>query len=168
LDKEGPAVLEPRFMVLTGPVDIQVNGNTDPLPPDAVTIDHIDADLPLRSSFTSSSPWLNHLYEVTLRTHRNYDYDVPADPSREKQGWTQDAQGFFDTAAYLSDVSGFYHRWWWDWADNQDDQGYTGSVSPLVKRQEYGWNSPWWSGVIVFLPWEHYQYYGNLRMPRSL
>ena len=164
LDKDGPTVLEPRFMVMTGPTDIQVNGNTEPLPPDAISIDHINADLPLRSSFTSSSPWLNHLYEVTLRTHRNYVYDVPGDPSREKQGWTQDAQGFFDTAAYLTDVSGLYHRWWWDWADNQDDQGYTGSVSPLVKRQDYQWNSPWWSGVIVFLPWEHYQYYGNLRM----
>jgi alpha-L-rhamnosidase len=70
----------------------------------------------------------------------------------------------FDTAAYLTDVRGIYQRWWWDMADNQDGQGYLGSVMPLVKRQENDWNSPWWSGVLVFLPWEHYQYYGDRRL----
>jgi alpha-L-rhamnosidase len=164
LAQDGPTVIEPRFVVLTGPADLHVNGLNEPLSADAVTIEHTDADLPIASSFTCSNPWFNTIFAATLRTHRNYDYDVPADPSREKQGWTQDAQGFFDAAAYLTNVSSFYHRWWWDWADNQDDSGYTGSVSPLVNRQEYGWNSPWWSGVIVYTPWEHYQYYGNLRM----
>ena len=120
--------------------------------------------LPSASAFTCSNPYLNTLYEVTLRTHRNYNYDVPVDPSREKQGWTQDAQNMFDTAAYLTDVRGLYQRWWWDMADNQDGQGYLGSVLPLVNRQNNDWNSPWWSGVVVFLPWEHYQYYGDRRL----
>jgi alpha-L-rhamnosidase len=164
LAQDGPTVIEPRFIVLTGPTDLHVNGLTEPLAADAVTIEHTDADLPLASAFTCSNPWFNTIFAATLRTHRDYDYDVPGDPSREKQGWTQDAQGFFDAAAYLTDVSGLYHRWWWDWADNQDQSGYTGSVSPVVNRQVYDWNSPWWSGVIVYTPWEHYKYYGNLRM----
>jgi alpha-L-rhamnosidase len=164
LGKDGPTVIEPRFIVLTGPTDLHVNGLSEPLAPDAVTIEHTGADLASASAFTCSNAWFNTIFTVTLRTHRNYDYDVPGDPSREKQGWTQDAQGFFDAAAYLTDVSGLYHRWWWDWADNQDESGYTGSVAPVVNRQVYDWNSPWWSGVIVYTPWEHYTYYGNLRM----
>jgi alpha-L-rhamnosidase len=164
LAKDGPAVLEPRFVFFSGPTDLQVDGLTEPLTADAVRIVHVDADLPSASAFTCSNPYLNTLYEVTLRTHRNYDCDVPVDPSREKQGWTQDAQNMFDTAAYFTDVRGLYRRWWWDMADNQDSQGYLGSVVPLVKRQENDWNSLWWSGVVVFLPWEHYQYYGDRRL----
>ena len=164
LAQDGPAVLEPRFVFFSGPTDLRVDGLTTPLAADAVNIVHVNADLPSASAFTCSSPYLNTLYAVTLRTHRNYNFDVPVDPSREKQGWTQDAQNMFDTAAYLTDVRGIYRQWWWDMADNQDGQGYLGSVVPIVKRQESSWNSPWWSGVIVFLPWEHYQYYGDQRM----
>jgi alpha-L-rhamnosidase len=161
LAQGGPAVLEPRFVFFSGPTDLQVDGLTEPLAPDAVSIVHVNADLPSAGAFSCSNPYLNTLYEVTLRTHRNYDFDVPMDPSREKQGWTQDAQNMLDTAAYLTDVRGLYRRWWWDMADNQDSQGYLGTVIPLVNRQNNDWNSPWWSGVVVFLPWEHYQYYGD-------
>ncbi len=164
LAQDGPAVLEPRFVFFSGPTDLQVDGLKQPLAPDSVSIVHVNADLPSASSFSCSNPYLNRLYEVTLRTHHNYDFDVPLDPSREKEGWTQDAQNMFDTAAYLTDARGIYQRWWWDMADNQDGQGYLGSVVPLVKRQENDWNSPWWSGVVVFIPWEHYQYYGDRRL----
>jgi alpha-L-rhamnosidase len=83
------------------------------------------------------------------------------DPMREKQGWTQDAQNMFETAAYLTDAAGLYRKWWHDFADNQDESGYLGSIAPLVGRQAYDWNSPWWSGAIVLLPWQHYQFYGD-------
>jgi alpha-L-rhamnosidase len=164
LAQDGPAVLEPRFVFFSGPTDLQVDGLTQPLAPDSVSIVHVNADLKSAGAFSCSNPYLNTLYEVTSRTHHNYDFDVPMDPSREKQGWTQDAQNMFDTAAYLTDVRGVYRRWWWDMADNQDSQGYLGTVIPLVNRQNNDWNSPWWSGVVVFLPWEHYQYYGDRRL----
>jgi hypothetical protein len=164
LAQSGPAVLEPRFVFFSGPTDLQVDGLSDPLDVDSVSIVHVNADLPSAGAFTCSNTFLNTLYEITVRTHRNYNYDVPLDPSREKQGWTQDAQNMFDTAAYLTDVRGLYRRWWSDMADNQDPQGCLGTVIPLVNRQNNDWNSPWWSGVIVFLPWEHYQYYGDRRV----
>jgi alpha-L-rhamnosidase len=164
LARDGPAVLEPQFVVLSVPTDLQIDGLTEPLAPDSISIVHVNADIASAGSFACSNPYLNTLYNVTLRTHRNYNYDVPMDPSREKQGWTQDAQNMFDTAAYFTDVRGLYRRWWWDMADNQDEQGYLGSVVPFVNRQVNDWNSPWWSGVLVFLPWEHYQYYGDRRL----
>ncbi len=164
LGHDGPAVLEPRFVFFSGPTDLQVDGLTGPLSRDSVSIVHVNADLPSASAFTCSNAYLNTLYEVTLRSHHNYNYDVPLDPSREKQGWTQDGQNMFDTAAYLTDARGLYQRWWWDMADNQDSEGCLGTVIPLVNRQSPDWNSPWWSGIIVFLPWEHYQYYGDKRL----
>ncbi len=164
LATNGPALLEPHFMYLSGPLEIEVKGLAEPLTPDAVTIRLVHADLQMAGTFACSNPWFNQIYAALLQTHLNYDGDQPMDPMREKEGWTQDMQGMFETAAYLTDVAGIYHKWWWDFADGQDESGYLGSVLPLVGRQEYGWNSPWWSGVVVLLPWQHYQYYGDRRM----
>jgi alpha-L-rhamnosidase len=164
LAADGPTVLQPRFLYLSGPLDVQVSGLQQPLNADDITIQLVHADLKSASDFECSNAFFNKLHEYDLRTHLNYNSDQPADPMREKQGWTQDAQNMFDTAAYLTDVQGFYHKWWWDFADGQETSGYLGTVLPLVGRIEPGWNSPWWSGVIVFLPWEHYKYYGDPRM----
>jgi alpha-L-rhamnosidase len=164
LATNGPAVLEPRFMYLSGPLEIEVKGLTEPLTLDAVTIQLARADLKMAGTFSCSNPWLNQIYAALLQTHLNYNGDQPMDPMREKQGWTQDMQGMFETAAYLTDVAGLYRKWWRDFADGQDESGYVGSVLPLVGRQVYDWNSPWWSGVVVLLPWQHYQYYGDRRV----
>ena len=164
LATNGSTVLEPRFMYLSGPLEIEIKGLSEPLAPDAVTIQLVHADLKMAGAFTCSNPWLNQIYDALLRTHLNYDGDQPMDPMREKQGWTQDAQGMFATAAYLTDVAGLYRKWERDFADGQDESGYLSSVLPLVGRQAYDWNSPWWSGVVVQLPWQHYQYYGDRRI----
>jgi alpha-L-rhamnosidase len=164
LTQDGPTVLEPHFILTAGPLDLSVDGLTGSLAPGSVSLQCVAADLPRTGSFTSSNPFLNKVYQATLQTHLNYDVDFPADPTREKEGWTQDAQGFFDSAAYLTDVAGLYRRWWWDMADDQDPDGFVGSVLPVVGRHVYDWNSPWWSGVTVFIPWEHYLFYGDRRM----
>jgi alpha-L-rhamnosidase len=164
LAADGPAVLQPRFMYLSGPLDLEVHGMTGSLREDDAKILLVHADLERSSSFESSNPALNELYDVDLRTHLNYVGDQPMDPMREKQGWTQDAQNMFETAAYLTNASQLYRKWWQDFADNQDESGYLGSIAPLVGRQANDWNSPWWSGAIVLLPWQHYQFYGDRRI----
>jgi alpha-L-rhamnosidase len=163
LASDGPAVLEPRFLVLSGPLELKVDGLSEPLTRASVSIRIVHADLQSAGTFHSSNPWLNQLHEVVLRTHLNYNLDHPLDPMREKQGWTQDAQNMFETAAYLTDVAALYRKWWRDWADAQQPDGLLGSVVPVVGRQIHDWNCPWWSGVIVLLPWQHYLYYGDRR-----
>jgi alpha-L-rhamnosidase len=163
LASDGPAVLEPRFLVLSGPLELKVEGLSEPLTPDSVRIRIVHADLQSAGTFHCSNPWLNQLHEVLLRTHLNYNLDHPLDPMREKQGWTQDAQNMFETAVYLTDVATLYRKWWRDWALDQQSDGLLGSITPVVGRQVHDWNCPWWSGVIVLLPWQHYLYYGDRR-----
>jgi len=164
LAANGPTVLRPRFMYLSGPLDLEVQGLVGSLGPDDARIVLVHADLERSSRFESSNGWLNALYDADLRTQLNYVGDQPMDPMREKQGWTQDAQNMFETAAFLTDASRLYRKWWHDFEDNQDESGYLGSIAPLVGRQAYDWNSPWWSGVIVLLPWQHYLFYGDRRV----
>lgn len=158
---DGSTTLLPRFIIQPGPTDIKVVGLSTPLTLDDISIQYVNADIKETGEFSCSNTFLNDLYKTTLYTHHNYINDFPADPNREKQGWTQDVQNMFNTAAYFTDVRDLYWRWWNDMADNQDEEGYLGSVIPMVNRQVYDWNSPWWSGMIVFLPWQHYQQYGN-------
>lgn len=161
LGEDGPTVLMPRFTLFPGTTEIKVEGLSKPLRKEDIRIQEVNADLKPAGSFSCSNPFLTRLFEASAKTYRNYIFDFPADPNREKQGWTQDAQNMFASAAYLCKVDGLYRKWWQDMADNQDSLGYLGSVVPVVNRQVYDWNSPWWSGAIVLLPWEHYLYYGD-------
>ena len=164
LAKDGPAVLEPRFLWGTGPLRMTVSGLNEPLTTDNVAFQEVHADLVQTGSFHCSNPWFNTLNEAILRTHLNYCNYFPCDPMREKQGWTQDMQSMFPTAAYLTGVDDYYRRWWRDMADNQLPTGLVGSVIPVIGQSFDDWNSPWWSGMIVWLPWQHYLYYGDRRM----
>lgn len=160
----GVETLEPRFMVHSiGPV-LSIDG-IDPPPASAVAIKAAHADLRVTGEFSCSNPFLNRVFAATLRTHMNYKLDIPMDPTREKAGWTQDVQNMFSTAAYLTDMTTMYRRWWTDMLDAQLPDGSAGSVAPMIwGGQENCWNDPWWGGMIVFLPFKHYQYYGDIRM----
>ena len=157
----GEEILEPRFMVHSiGPV-IVVDG-IEPPPLEAVTIKSAHADLPHTGRFSCSNPFLNHVHDATLRTHLNYTLDVPMDPTREKAGWTQDVQTMIDSTVYFTDMAALYRRWWTDMHESQLPDGSVGSVAPMIwGGQDNIWNDPWWGGMIVYLPYKHYLYYGN-------
>ena len=161
LKGDGIESLEPRFMVHTiGPV-ISVEG-IEPSAIEAVTIKRAGADLRRTGEFSCSNPFLNQVYEATVRTHRNYTLDIPMDPTREKAGWTQDVQTMIDSTVYMTDMAALYRRWWIDMSDSQTPDGASGSVAPMCwGGQEHCWDDPWWSGMIVYLPFKHYQYYGD-------
>jgi len=160
---DGTEVLEPRFTFRTIDPRITISGLTTPPSSETLTVQSVGADLKVAGSFICSNEYFNDLYEVLLRTHRNYNFDVPMDPTREYSGWTQDVQNMFDTAVYLTDVATLYRRWWRDMADNQDEKGYLGSVVPF-SGQLHACNGPWWSGMIVLTPWLMHQYYGDMAL----
>ena len=161
----GPEVLEPRFMVHTiGPV-IDITGIDPPPPIEAVTIKRAGAALRPTGKFACSNDFLNHVYDAVVRTHRNYTLDIPMDPTREKAGWSQDVQTMMDSTVYMTDMGPLYRRWWIDMVDSQTPNGAAGSVIPMIwGGQEHCWDDPWWSGMIIYLPFKHYQYYGDKQM----
>ena len=160
----GEEILEPRFVIQTIGPEITIEGIAPP-PADAVSIKRAHADLRRTGDFSCSDPFLNNVYQVFLRTHQNYTFDFPWDPTREKAGWTQDVQTMFDSAAYSTDMQAVYTRWWRDFHDNQTPDGAVGSVIPLPwGGQEHIWNDPWWSGMIIYTPWKLYQFYGDQKL----
>lgn len=54
----------------------------------------------------------------------------PIGPTRERAGWTGDAQLFFNTGNYMMDQRAFFRKWMRDVADCQKGNGLVYNVNP--------------------------------------
>jgi len=160
----GTEVLEPKFYFNVGPHELEVAGLDAPLKREQISWQVAHTELERTGEFECSNEFFNDLHGALLRTHLSYNFGQPMDASREKEAWTQDVQNMIDSAVYLTDVPAYYRNWWRDFAANQTADGYLGAIAPIAGLQTHAWNDPWWSGMIVYLPWKFYQYYGDRQL----
>ena len=82
-------------------------------------------------AFDSSNELLNKLVDATRWSAKNNHVDVPTDcPTRERHGWTGDAQIFCDTAAYLFNYAPFARKYVADMIDGQRKNGKFRQITP--------------------------------------
>ena len=82
-------------------------------------------------AFESSNELLNRLVEATRWSAKNNHVDVPTDcPTRERHGWTGDAQIFCNTAAYLFNYAPFARKYVFDMVDGQRKNGKFRQITP--------------------------------------
>ena len=117
-------------------------------------------DFPAAGTFNCSNPVLNELYEILVHTMKNYVVQIPNDPVREKAGWTQDVESFGDAELYSMDCHSMYVKWQRDFLDIIHANGYVPPVAP-GRFDGPTINCPWWGGMIVYLPWKLWQYFGD-------
>ncbi len=115
--------------------------------------------------FSCSDETINWLHECVRRTQANYVTFLPNDPTREFKAWTQDIQNMFWSAMWLFDAQAMYERWQYDMLDTQLPDGNLPNVAPGPVYDAY--NSPWWGGCGVWLPWELWQRTGDDRLLRE-
>ena len=101
----------------------------------------------------------NWLHNAIRRTQLNYVTYLPNDNSREYKAWMQDPCNMFRSAVYLFDSQTMYERWQYDMTDVQAQDGNLPNVAPGPVYDAY--NSAWWGGSAVWLPWHWYLYYGD-------
>lgn len=76
------------------------------------------SDMGQTGDFTCSNKLVNKLVENTRWSMKGNFLDLPTDcPTRERLGWTGDAQIFFDTGAYFMDTAPFFRKWLRDMED---------------------------------------------------
>lgn len=120
---------------------------------------------PVSGGFRCSSDLVNWLHGSARRTQANYVTYLPNDPSREYKAWTQDIMNMFRSAVYLFDSQTMYERWQWDMLDVQASDGNLPDVAPGPLYDSF--NSPWWGGCAVWLPWHWYLYYGDASLLKA-
>jgi len=83
--------------------------------------------------FKCSNPLINQLVSNIRWSQKGNFLEVPTDcPTRERAGWTGDAQLYSRTAADLMDVSTFFEKWLLDLKAEQFENGLVASTVPTV------------------------------------
>jgi len=162
--------------------------------PENFTAVAIYSDLEETGDFQCSNPLLNQLVSNARWSQKGNFLDVPTDcPTRERAGWTGDAQIYCKTASWFMNVLPFFEKWLEDLAAEQYASGAVGSTIPNVlgyhnteewervrsdttdpKRASLIGNRPGepsildgsagWGDAAVIIPWTMYLCYGDRRI----
>ena len=123
------------------------------------------SDLEQAGFFHCSHPLLNRFVDATIWSAKSNHLDIPTDcPTRERHGWTGDAQIFFETAAYLFDFAPFAKKYLRDVYDWQRPNGRLPHIVPDGGADFYMWSmngSVGWSDIGVLYPWRYSHTYGD-------
>lgn len=118
--------------------------------------------------FKSSNELLNKFVQATKWSTRSNSTDLPTDcPTRERHGWTGDAQIFVNTASCLFDYMTFAKKFEDDLCDEQKKNGCFRQIAPMGGVDFYMTamdGSPGWSDAGVLIPYRLYKKYNDKRI----
>ncbi len=123
---------------------VEIIGLSKPPTSDEFTALFVHQDIKRISEFESSDETLNKLYEMGLMSSlSNLFYILTDCPTREKMGWTNDAQASCEQLLQNFDISSFLRKWLQDIFDAMRDDGALPGIIPT-----HGWGYEWGSGPI--------------------
>jgi len=168
LAEEGTYLYEPQFS-FQGYRYIKISGMKNKLKLSNCTSAVLQSALKDTCYFKTSNSNLNRLVSNAYWSQRGNMLSIPTDcPQRERGGFTGDAQIFCPTATWLQDVSAFFQRWLEQCRLEQLKRGQIPIVVPYNPAySDYepnpGWTSAGWGDAIIFMPWDLYSAYGDIR-----
>ena len=135
------------------------------IPPENITAIAVYSDMAQTGFFDSSNDLLNKFVEATLWSTKSNSLDIPTDcPTRERHGWTGDAQIFFETAGYLMDYASFARKYMQDMYDWQKKSGRLPQIAPAGGVDFYMNvmnGSVGWSDAGILIPYRFWKRYGD-------
>ena len=123
------------------------------------------SDMERTGWFESSNALLDKFVENTVWSAKNNHADLPTDcPTRERHGWSGDAQIFCSTASYLFDYLPFAKKYLNDLYDWQTKSGCLPQIAPeggtdFYMRAMNG--SVGWADAGVLMPYALWKRYGD-------
>ncbi len=135
------------------------------LRPEHVTAIAVYSDISQAGWFECSNELLNRFVDATIWSTKGNSLEIPTDcPTRERHGWTGDAQIFFDTANYLFDYAAFSKKYLRDVYDWQKRSGRLPQIAPYGGVDFYMWTmngSVGWSDAGILIPYRFWKLYGD-------
>lgn len=133
--------------------------------PEDFTAIAVYSDMERTGFFESSNALLDKFVENTVWSAKNNHADLPTDcPTRERHGWTGDAQIFCPTASYLFDYLPFAEKYLNDVYDWQKKNGCLPQIAPEGGTDFYmkAMNgSVGWADAGVLMPYVLWKQYGD-------
>jgi len=164
LKGEGVEVWRPKF-TYHGFQYVEVKGFPGRPSADAITGIVLSSIETEASTFSSSNPMNNTLFENIKTTQSANFFEVPTDcPQRdERLGWTGDAQTYMRSATYNADVSAFMTKFLIDLDDAQRWYGAYPNFAPFPYSRPNQY-SPAWMDAGVIIPYNMYKVYNDTRI----
>jgi alpha-L-rhamnosidase len=164
LNGEGTETWQPKF-TYHGFQYVEVTGYPGKPDLDAITGIELSSIETKSSTFKSSNAMNNTLYENIKTTQKANFFEIPTDcPQRdERLGWLGDAQTFFRSASYNSDIAAFMTKFLIDLDDSQRWYGAYPNFAPFPYSREPQY-SPAWMDAGVIIPYNMYLVYNDTRM----
>ena len=164
--KDGVNEYKTKFAVF-GFQYVLIEGDIEWKPEDFTAI-AVYSDMEETLKFDCSHPLINRFVENTRWSAKNNHADIPTDcPTRERHGWTGDAQIFCDTASYFFDYVAFARKYLKDMCDGQRRNGVFRQITP-VGGIDFYMNamdgSAGWSDAGVLIPYRIYKKFGDRRI----
>jgi alpha-L-rhamnosidase len=147
-----------QYVEVTSDRPLQLTGGN-------ITACFLHSDVPVAGKVRSSNELLDKIWRATNRSYLSNLMGYPTDcPQREKNGWTGDAHIAVETGLYNFDAITVYEKWLADFRDAQQPDGRLPAIVPTNEWWGYdGYNGPDWVSAIAIIPWELYQFYGDIR-----
>ena len=165
----GEDIYKPSFAVF-GFRYAQIIGDVEIKPEDFTAI-AVYSDLEQTGDFSCSDERVNQLVKNTRWSMKGNYLDVPTDcPTRERLGWTGDAQVFFHTGAYFMNTAPFFRKWLLDMEDGQYKNGLIPAVLPyngVEMMYKATGSSVGWADAIYLVPYRYYERFGDKELLRS-
>lgn len=161
--REGENSYEMRFAVF-GFRYVEVETHTD-LHEGDLFAEAIYSDMLRTGTFESSYELLNRFFNCTVWSTKGNSLDIPTDcPTRERHGWSGDAQIFFETFSYLFDCETFERKWLHDLFDAQRKDGALTQIAPYGGVDSYMKfldGSVGWADAGVLIPYRYWKHYND-------
>lgn len=139
--------------------------------PEEFTAIAVYSDMEETSRFDCSNALLNKFYQNTLWSAKNNSCDLPTDcPTRERHGWSGDAQVFCETAMHLFDYIPFAKKYLNDMYDWQKPNGKLPQIAPeggtdfYMKAMD---GSVGWADAGVLIPYVLWKQYGDIEILKT-
>lgn len=138
--------------------------------PEDFTAIAVYSDMERTGFFESSNRLLNRFVENTVWSAKNNHADLPTDcPTRERHGWTGDAQIFCSTASFLFDYKTMGEKFLNDMYDWQKPNGKLPQIAPEGGTDAYMKamdGSVGWSDAGIIMPYILWKQYGDAEILR--
>jgi len=127
-----------------------------------VTAVFVHQDIKRRSHFECSDDLLNWLFEAGVKATWSNLFYVPTDcPSREKHGWTNDAQASAEQMMTNFEIEKLFKKWFQDILDAMREDGALPGIVPTPEWGYEDYNGPVADGALFELPDVIYRYTGD-------
>jgi alpha-L-rhamnosidase len=158
-----------RYVHIYGALPVR-NPNPEKLPVlEDIQLLHTRNSSPEVGSFKCSNELFNSIYELINWSIKSNLASVATDcPHREKLGWLEQTHLMGNSIKYIYNIHNLYDKVIDDMIEAQLDNGLVPDIAPEYVPFAGGFrDSPEWGSACIILPWDMYEWYGDIEAVRK-